>query len=107
RTAHRQLRPERSLLPDDHREADPRRRGYLVAARLGEDIVRIDGLTLVYEEPVGAPHSLRLLVGDREVEQRAARPEAAVGKTAERDGLRRGEVQHVDRPATPHEAREG
>ena len=89
---------------DQHREARPCRRRHLEPARLGEHVVGVHGVALVVEQPVGAPGAERLLVGDREVDQRALRAEPAVGEAAERDRLRRGEVEHVDRAAAPHEA---
>ena len=98
------LGPERALLRHEDREARARRRRDLEAAGLGEHVVGVDRVALVVEQPVGAPPAQGLLVGDREVDQGAAGPEPAVGETAEGDRLRCGEVEHVDRTASPHEA---
>ena len=61
--------------------------GHLEPTRLGEHVVGVHRVALVVEQPVRAPHALCLLVGDREVDQRALGPEPAVGQTAERDRL--------------------
>jgi hypothetical protein len=57
----------------------------------------------VLEEPVGTPPTEGLLVGDREVDQGSLGTEAASSQATDGDGLRRGEVQHVDRAASPDE----
>ena len=48
-------------------------RRHLEPARLGEHVVGVHRVALVLEQPVGAPRAVRLLVGDREVDQRALR----------------------------------
>ena len=73
-----------------------------VAAGLGEHVLRADRVPVVVDHVLGAPVAARLLVGDAEVDQRALRAEPLVGELPERDGHRRRDAQHVDRPATPH-----
>ena len=53
---------------------------------------------------LGAPSAEVLLVGDREVDERAPRCEAGPSEVAERDRHRRSQVEHVDRAASPHVA---
>ena len=79
----------------------PCARRHLEAARFGDDVVGHHRVALVLEQVLGAPRAEVLLVGDREVDERAARREARAGEVAERDRHRRGEVEHVDRAAAP------
>ena len=50
---------------------------------------------------IGAPRAEALLVGDREVDERALGLEPRTREALERDRHRRGEVEHVDRAAAP------
>ena len=99
-----QLRPERALLRREHREPRPFRCRHLVSTRLGEHVVGVHGVALVLDEVLRTPGPERLLVGDCEVDEGALRREAGARQPAEGNRLGRREVQHVDRPAPPHEA---
>ena len=55
-------------------------------------------------QPLGAVGAQRLLVGHREIDEAAARPEAGVGQMAGGDRHRGGQVEHVDRAPAPHHA---
>ena len=102
RTAHRDAAPVRTLLAHDHRKPRTARGRHLEAAGLGHDVVGAHRVVLVVEQVLGAPRAEVLLVGDGEIHEGATRPEARAGERAERDGHRRGQVQHVDGTATPH-----
>ena len=54
------------------------------------------------EHPLRSPHAAGLLVGDTEVDEVALRLEATAGEVSEGDRHRGGQVQHVNRSATPH-----
>ena len=69
---HRDAAPVRALLADDHRQARTARRRHLEAAGLGDDVVGHDRVALVLDEVLGAPRAEVLLVGDREIHERAA-----------------------------------
>ena len=49
----------------------PLARRHLEAARLGDDVVGLHRVALVLEQVLGAPRAEVLLVGDREVDERA------------------------------------
>ena len=87
----------------EHREARALPARHLPPTGLGEHVVGVHRVALVVEQPVRAPGAEGLLVGDREVDQVALWAEPALDQTLERHRLRRGEVEHVDRAATPHE----
>ena len=70
-------------------------------AVFGEDVVGRDQVGVVLGQPPGAVGAAGLLVGDGEEDEVAAGPEARRGQMRHRHGHRRGEVQHVDRAATP------
>ncbi len=103
RPAHSELRPVRALLVDHHRQAGAHRRRDLEAARLGQHVVGVHRVALVLDQPLGAPRAQRLLVGDGEVGERAARLEAGVGEPPEGERHRGGLVEHVDGAAPPDE----
>ena len=56
------------------------------------------------DEPLHAVHAGRLLVGDRGVHERPARPETARQQPSQRDGHGSGEIQHVHGAASPDDA---
>ena len=69
---------------------------------LGEHEVAGDRVPVVLAHPLRTPSAAGFLVGHAEVDQGALRPPARAGQLAERHGLRRGDVEHVDRAAAPH-----
>ena len=93
--------PCNTLLTDVH--ANDRRFGRtgVQSSVLGQDVVGLDRVGVVIGHPLGAVGRARLLVGDAEVDQVTLRAESRVGQVAERDGHRRGEVEHVDRATAP------
>ena len=97
-----QAAPGDSLLP--HRDPDERRlaRSTVQPTALGQHVVGVDRVTCVIGHPLHPVRAARLLVGDAEVDQVAARAEPGGGEVVERDRHRRRQVEHVDRTATPH-----
>ena len=72
------------------------------AAQLGQHVVGGDRVPMVLDHPLSAPDTARLLVADTEVDQIPFGSETFGGEPTERDRHRRRQVEHVDRPATPH-----
>ena len=74
RAAHRDATPVRALLADDHRQ--PRTRsavGIWKPPGFGDDVVGAHRVAFVLEQVLGAPRAEVLLVGNREIDERAAR----------------------------------
>ncbi len=103
RSAHTESAPGQALLADIDRDgAFAVRIDGRPPAEFGQHVVGVDDVPMVLGHPVGSPDAARLLVGHAEVDEVALGPEAFRGEAAEGDGHRRGQVQHVDRPAAPH-----
>ena len=99
---HPQLHPAAALLRHDHRELDARGARDRDAAALGDDVVGPHRIGLVVHEVPGAERPERLLVGHRQVHERALGAEPAAGEVLRGHGHRRREVEHVDGAAAPH-----
>ena len=74
------------------------------AAALGDDVVALHRVGVMLDQVPGAQESAGLLVGHRQVDQRAARLPVALRQPAHGHRHRRGEVEHVDGAAAPHDA---
>ena len=102
RPLHAKARPLRALLRGHDRQLRARPDRHAHAAELGHEVVALHVVPGVFGEPLGTPRAQRLLIRDRRIDERALRPEAAVKKALQRDGHRRGDVEHVDGAAPPY-----
>ena len=96
--------PVDALFADGHGQLDARARGNGHAAALRDHVVGLHGVELLTGEVARAVHTARLLVGHAEVDEGAARAEPALGEAPRGHRHGGGDVEHVGRPAPPHDA---
>jgi hypothetical protein len=101
---HDQAAPVAALLAHRHLERVTGLGRDRHATALGDDVVALHGVGVMLDEMAGAEEASRLLVGHGQVDQGAARAPAAGGEPPRGHRHRRGEVQHVDGAAAPHDA---
>src|SRR5439155_26509820 len=94
--------PVRALPRGHDRQLRARSDRHAHAAELGHEIVALHVVPGVFGEPLRTPGPERLLIRDGRIDERALRPEVALKKALQRDGHRRGDVEHVDRAASPY-----
>ena len=99
---HAQLGPVAALLGHDHGQLQARGAGDRDPAGLGDHVVGSHGIGLVRHEVLGAEGAEGLLVGHRQVHERAPGTEATAREALGGHRHRRGEVEHVDGAAAPH-----
>ena len=99
-----QAAPVAALLADRHLQGVAGLGRDRHAAALGDDVVALHGVRVMLDQVAGAQKATRLLVGDRQIDERAARAPAALGEPIRGHGHRGRQVQHVDGAAAPHDA---
>ena len=101
---HGEAPPVRALLAHPQGQDVAGARGDGHAAVLGDDVIGLDRVGLALHQVAGAVGAPCLLVGHGQIDERAPRAKVAPGEPARGHGHGRGEVEHVDGPASPHDA---
>ena len=102
RTSDVQPHPMRTFLADVHSDLGSARGAGHDPARLGDHVVGPHRVEFVFDQMLGPVVATRLLVGHRQVDERAVGPKAGFCEVLEGHRHRRRQVQHVNRAAAPY-----